>query len=85
MAACVKVCAFLALLARYKLIYHSGAAATEELQRFVPLLFSPTFKGHAARDSPTKGAGHFMAVTPLRSPAFWELPELRCTYSLVRS
>lgn len=32
-------------------------------------------------DNSTKNTGYFMSIIPMRSPAFWELPELRCMYS----
>lgn len=70
----------LAPLAGYKLIHRSGAATAEGLRRFVHLLFSSICGGHTARDSPAQEANHSMTITPLQSPAFWELPELRCMW-----
>ena len=74
--------ASLALFARYKLIHRSGAATAGNLQRFVHLLFSQIYWRHAAKDNPTRETEQSMAITPLRSPAFWELPELRCMWFL---
>lgn len=83
MAAYVEVWTPLAQLACHKLIHHSCAATTEDLQRFVRLLFSSISGGHVARDSSTKHTEHehSTAIMPLRSPVFWELPELRCMHS----
>jgi hypothetical protein len=57
-------------------------ATAEDLKRFVRLLFSPLSGGPLANHSSTQSTEHLMAVTPLRSPAFWELQELRGVYSL---
>ncbi|KAF9647481.1 hypothetical protein BDM02DRAFT_3187912 [Thelephora ganbajun] len=55
----------------------SGAATAEDLQHFIRLLFSPISEGHRVKDHSTQETEHSSIITPLRSPAFWELPELR--------
>ena len=67
----------LAILEWHKLIDHSGAATAEDLERFVRLLFSLLSEKLSGRNSNTQDIDHFVVVTSLRSPAFWELPELR--------
>lgn len=60
-----------------KLINYSGAATAEDLRRFVHRLFLPLSGGCSTGDSSGLDVERSTAATSLRSPLFWELPELR--------